>query len=190
MKTITYDPTFTFKYLYPALIYGYNYDFRQAFDFLKKKGLILNVYIDDVDSDEFYTNAIFILLKDTKDLRNILGYFRGHKEAYLNDYQVKDFDNPMHILVLHVPSDRAYNNFLLSKYSQMYEPEEADVFFKIGPDKFTPAYHVVTRTQKRLNEVVKQFNLDDSAKLDEYERKLNIKKEIFNYRKLLVSETD
>lgn len=187
--------TKTQKYLFPALYFGYDYDFKL---FLRKLAggqgqpkVRINSYLGDRGYKKITDQCIFILLKVNRDFNEVLGTFREH-ESYVDDYEVGNFDSNYHMVVCRINNDRAYNYFMLSRYSKMYPEQVLEENFYLGEDpktkkkRYVNAYHVFKKTKERKEEIIEQFNLDkgkEEFEALEYEGKLVMFKEIFDLKK-------
>ena len=95
--------TKTQKYLFPALYFGYDYDFKLFLRDLSGHGgkpkVRVNSYLGDVNYGKITDNCIFILLKVGEGFDTVLDTFRKHV-SYVDDYEVGSFDSNYHQKVL------------------------------------------------------------------------------------------
>jgi hypothetical protein len=192
--------TKTQKYLFPALYFGYDYDFKL---FLKELAgskttpqIRLNSYIGDHSYNKITESCIFILLQVNEDFDETLRTFRDHV-SFVDDYEVGDFDSNYHMVVCRINNEKAYNYFMISRYSKMYSAETLEDHFCLGIDsktkekKYVKPYHVFKKTKERKAEIISRFtaNHEKATPLQdfdalEYEGKISMFKEIFDFRKL------
>jgi len=97
------------------------------------------------------------------------------------DYPVGDLEDMLHMLVLRIPvrHRRAYSNFMVSRYSKMYDRE---FLLKLRGSFTENTLGVLSKSEEKREEVMKKFNIEDpnwSAR--EYDARLDFKKELFNY---------
>ncbi len=143
--------------------------------------------------DEFYRDLhdckynLFLLITN-KDIQEFLDYFRK-SPYYTDDYK---FDDKHHILVIQISKKfyKAYDNFLKSQYSEMYELKEVRSMVKqfIG-GKPNPTFYILVKDDRYekvfRNILIETFNLEKDFKIDvsdrEWDFPIKLSEEIFNY---------
>tara|TARA_R110002167_G_scaffold238676_1_gene443835 strand:+ start:291 stop:875 length:585 start_codon:yes stop_codon:yes gene_type:complete len=189
--------TKTQQYLFPALYFGYDYDFklflRDLSGYKGKPKVRVNSYLGDINYTKGTDNCIFILLKVGEGFNLVLDTFKEHK-SYRDDYEVGDFDSDYHMVVCKLENTRAFNYFVLSRYSKMYSDSVLEANFLLSEDaktnkrKYVKAYHVFKKTEERKIEIAHKFNMGkdfvQTEELPEYEGVINIFDEMFDYAKI------
>ncbi len=188
-------PTKTFRYLWPSLLYSQTNHFKKILGDITRKKLLVNVFLDDVNCREQYYNSILLLIRGNIDLEEYVKFFNQF-EIFKDYYDVLGFSEPMHMLVFSLPSDKAYNNFLLSRYSKMYDDKQAEEYFsyyeQITPGskikKYYAPYHNIRKTEQRRQQILEEYNLSDDVEIPEYDSKIDIREEIFDISRYIVKE--
>lgn len=128
------------------------------------------------------------LLVANKDIQGFLDYFRS-SSYYTDDYK---YDDKHHILVIQISKRfyKAYDNFLKSQYSEMYELKEVRTLVKqfIG-GKPNPTFYILVKDDRYekvfRNILIETFNLDKDFKIDvsdrEWDFPIKLQEEVFNY---------
>jgi len=191
--------TKTTKYLFPSLYLGYDKEFKKFLANLVKDQddpVRVSSYVGDYNYRKHTKRCIFLLLKVKDDFINVLNTFKEH-ESYIDDYPVGEFDSSYHMVICQLNNQRAYNYFMVSKYSEMYDTDFLQANFRIGIDKnkenvYISTYHVLEKTEKRRLEIIEELVLEDSKNHaisnyypDEYEHTLDMNEEIFDYNKMM-----
>ncbi len=184
------DITKTTSYLFPALYFGYDKEFK---NFLKGLGtkyddpVRVNTYLGDFEYKKKSKRCIFILLKVVKGFNEVLNTFKEH-ESYQDDYPVGEFDGEYHMVVCKLNNERAYNYFMISRYSKMYSEAILDANFYLktvkGKKQYISTYHILRKTEERRLEIVDEFKMPVEFDPIEYEDNLNMFEEIFDYNKI------
>lgn len=191
--------TKTTSYLFPALYFGYDRDFKKFLGGLVTKyddPVRVNSYLGDFNYKKTSKRCIFILLKVVDGFDGILNTFKKH-ESYQDDYPVGEFDSDYHMVVCKLNNQRAYNYFMISRYSKMY-PEavlEANFATKTvkGVKQYVSTYYVLNKTEKRRLEIIDELAVRKEEKKSvindyfplEYEVTLDMNEEIFDYEKMI-----
>lgn len=150
----------TALYLLPSLRkYGENY--RENLTSIFKKAFGIRDELDDRDGKNIYILADASV--NTKTFIRVLNWTRS-QPFYVADYEFDNMlDGSLHMLVLHVPNTKAYDNFMLSNYSQMYTAEEVKHYI----DEDSIILGVFTRdkttVKKYLDEINKEWETEFSA---------------------------
>lgn len=149
----------TALYLLPGLReYGSSY--RENLSMIHK----LAFGIKD-EADEREGNNLYILMDssvNTKTFIRVLNWVKT-QPYYIADYEFDDMlDGVLHMVVLHVPNNRAYDNFMLSKYSKMYDASDLKKF--IGDDSIILG--VLTRDEETTKRYVDEINEEWGTKFE------------------------
>ena len=184
--------TKTQKYLFPALYFGYDAEFKLFLrDLAGGNGgpkVRINSYLGDRNSKTQTEKCIYILLKQSSDFDHILKTFRTH-ESYKDDYEVGNHDSDLHMVVCKLNNEQAYNYFMISRYSKMYPDVTLERNFALSSStakkkRYISAYHVLKKTEERKKEIMKEFGVKEPFEAPEYEGVLNMKEEVFDYNNL------
>lgn len=190
----------TLYYLYPCLKdYGSNFISRLNSVFKLAIGIGDNYHNNKIKSlylliSHNYGNSNISSTTYKKSFKDFLNYIREHS-SYIADYPVNF--NESHMIVIRFPERYyiAYDNFLLGKYSKMYDKSEIDFIYPIqGISEKTLKRNLVSRSVisknktglKHYKKVIKEeFDviLQDSDCMDnrEFDIPYNKKEEIFNF---------
>ena len=190
----------TLYYLYPCLKdYGSNFTSKLNSVFKLAIGIGDNYHNNKIKSlylliSHNYGNSNISSTTYRKSFKDFLNYIREHS-AYIADYPVNF--NESHMIVIRFPERYyiAYDNFLLGKYSKMYDKSEIDFIYPIqGISEKTLKRNLLSRAVINKNrtglehykKVIKEeFNviLQDSDCMDnrEFDIPYNKKEEIFNF---------
>ena len=184
----------TYRYLLPAFLEGCGKIFKLKF----KELSILACGIDD---KLLYNKPKFDFLSEKKPIFVILDtaynkrkaedfvYWINYQDFFLGKYYI-DTTSRAIMLIFDFPKEyeRAYDNFIVGKYSDMYSREDIE---KLFPVKNSSVYHVLIRnTDKLLPDFVKKLedifstNLKYTDFLEaemELPYKLSEKEEVFNF---------
>ena len=182
----------TWRYLLPCLKY-HGTEFTKFFDTTFK----LAVGIHDTlvnDSPYIKGRNIFILIDKRFNEPRFDEFLQWIK---LQDYYVEDYcpDSEIllsvkHIVIVNVPKglENAYDMFVQSKYSKMYNKSQLEFLFSNVTRK--NEYDVFTRTTEKVKEFVKEINTQFKTDVTlsdvvdaELETPLVKEEEIFNYFK-------
>jgi hypothetical protein len=141
-------------------------------------------------SQDYYKDRIFVLLKLNGKSSYFLEYIRN-QDFYIDDY-IYDIHKKYHMFVLKLPSNNIVIKFIEGRYSEMYNQEEVDQYFKKkifnGKEEvFTPVYSILTKRDDYQDIFKKILNIDfgaDNITLNE-DAELDyppfLESEIFNY---------
>lgn len=190
----------TLYYLYPCLKdYGSNFISKLNSVFKLAVGIRDNYHNNKIKSlylliSHNYGNSNISSTTYRKSFKNFLNYIREHS-SYITDYPVNF--NESHMIVIKFPEKYyiAYDNFLLGKYSKMYDKSQIDFIYPIqGISEKTLKRNLLSRAVINKNrtglehykKVIKEeFNviLQDSDCMDnrEFDIPYNKKEEIFNF---------
>lgn len=115
----------TSLYLLPALRkYGEGY--RENLSIVFKKAFGIKDVVDNRNGENIY--ILVDTSVNTKVFIRVLNWIKT-KPYYIADYEFDDLlDGTLHMLVLHVPSSQAYDNFMLGKYGKMYDGSDLKKF--------------------------------------------------------------
>lgn len=171
--------TRTHKYLYPSVLLGYDNNFTRFLVELSdpRKPVILNSFLGDVNYGKVVNACIFLLMKKILEFDNILAYLQKHK-SYEDDYSL---NNDLHMFVLKVPSERAYNWFVLSRYSKMYDSKFVEQHFRRADGSYTESYHVLMKTKQKWLELKESYNFSDNVDPLEYDSCIKMQEEVYNF---------
>ena len=140
-------------YLLPSLRqYGNNY--RAALGSVYKIAFGID---DEVNSQE--GKNIYILVDTRVKTDNFIKvlYWMKDQPFYVADYEFDDIvDGHLHMLVLHIPNDGVYDNFMLSKYSKMYDYKSLKQYI----DENSLILGVLTRDENTAREFVDRLNAE------------------------------
>lgn len=188
--------TKTQQYLFPSLYFGYDKEFKVFLGNLVTKyktPVRVNSYVGDFDYKKPTKRCIFILLRVVEGFGEILNTFKEH-ESYQDDYPVGEFDSDYHMVVCKLNNERAYNYFMVSRYSKMYPEAILETNFSLKPKKgkkqYVSSYHVLNKTEERRLEIIEELGIEDKADAKEnyfpveYEITLDMFEEIFDYKKI------
>lgn len=190
----------TLYYLYPCLKdYGSNFISKLNSVFKLAIGIGDNYHNNKIKSlylliSHNYGNSNISSTTYRKSFKDFLNYIREHS-SYIADYPVNF--NESHMIVIRFPERYyiAYDNFLLGKYSKMYDKSEIDFIYPIqGISEKTLKRNLMSRAIISKNKtglehykkiVKEEFNviLQDSDCMDnrEFDIPYNKKEEIFNF---------
>ena len=128
---------------------------------------------------------LFILTK-TEGIASNLDFFR--KSAYYLDDYVVDKDHHVIVIKLKKKHHRAFDRFLESRYSKMFNPREVkEMFEQFVGGNVNPAYYILARDARYekdfVNILKREFNLDTEIDVTdrEWDFPINLKEEILNY---------
>lgn len=158
--------TKTYRYLYPCVHFGYGDAFQKMMSELMKKsvGLILNMFIADIDQPDI-PFSIFVLFDKSKakDFNSLIVWF-NEQQAFVYDYEISE---TLHMIVLQMPDDHTdtYTSFRDSKYSKMYSKEFLDKHLNSSATKET--YAVLAKTEERAKYLREWLDVNQLA--DEYD---------------------
>lgn len=124
----------TWRFLLPSL-QGYGNMFINKLSPVFK--LAAGIYDDTFEDTAMYEGRNLFIMIDVaykpKYVEDYLMWLREHP-SYVGDYPVDALANPQrkHIIVVKVPEvfNKAYDNFIKGKYSEMYEREHLNILFK------------------------------------------------------------
>lgn len=173
--------TKTHKYLYPSVLLGYDNTFGRFLTGLDKKGYIINSFLGDMDYSKITNNCIFLLIQQSKDFDMIKNTFFCHK-SYVDDYQSES----AHMFVLECPDSACYNYFVMSRYSKMYKLDYLDKYFKLTDGTYVPAYHVLSKSEVKRQQLIDEYGFDSTWDNIEYDSKIKMQEEIYNFQLTLV----
>lgn len=154
----------TYLYLFPALKVSYENLYRDFLHGITRKGGIVNVFLDDMDSDvtrENYTLYVLFNPKKLNDVEKAFSFLRTHI-SYVSDYP--SGENHMFILKLSESKYKAYDAFLASAYSKMYSKEELKTLYAYFDDPHP--YKVIIKDEKVANNLLAALgynNIEDLA---------------------------
>lgn len=181
----------TLKYLVPSFNKAFGLTFSEKFNSVFKLAVGLHDCLLDGTPYE-NQRLIFILLDKAVKVpvfKSFIDYVK-HQEYYVMDYAYDDvLYGRQHMLVIKYPESMqdVYDRFNEGKYSQMYDFEEVEKFFKTE----TEAKGVIIKSTRAMNLFRMRVNEDFNFQLDnkdllvpgtEYEYELLAKEEYFNYR--------
>lgn len=193
----------TWRFLYPCLR-GHGETFVKKLNPLFKLAVGIN---DSILSGTDYSKGrnIFILvdtLYQPKQVKDFMDYI-VYQPFYRHHFYVNNYDNTQSrklMIILTIPDgfENAYDNFILGKYSYMYNNEEIKALFS-SPERKTE-YDVLTLNPQLHDSFIETINKEFNTKISsfdsiirEYELPLKPKEEIFNYQEgnyYLIKELD
>ena len=122
--------TKTFKYLMASMS-SHGRDASQLLNSLQ----IEDIYLGE--KEFIYSNLLYVLVngKKTEEFNHKLEVLRTY-DFVSSDYPIED-NEELHMILIEIPNrhKKAYDNFLLGRYSKMYEPEFVRAVFKRFPDR-------------------------------------------------------
>ena len=172
------ERTKTYKYLYPAFLFGYDDTLRKLFMKMYQDSHLVNAYIGD--DNGLVENSFFMLIRKPVGFSDLIDYMQKHV-CHLGGYETgKGFYN----FHLRIPASQkvAYQQFLLSRYSRMYSQSFLDYFreqVKLPGGEYPPNYHVLAKTEIARQKVIDRFNLTQWFEADEYEGAWSQEEEVF-----------
>lgn len=173
--------TKTHKYLYPSILLGYDSTFGKFLTILDKKGYIINSFLGDMEYNKITNNCLFLLLQQSKEFETIRNTFFCHK-SYIDDYP----SDTAHMFILECPDSACYNYFVMSRFSKMYKKEIVDKHFKSADGIYHPAYHILAKSEQKRVQLIDEFGFSDDWDNIEYENKIKMQDEIYNFQLTLV----
>jgi len=168
--------TKTFKYLLPAVYHDGDVSFKKALDQLAFKGSLQNAYINDISYQGDSKYKLFLLINNLNPLFESLLAVIKEDRCFVDCYHSH---GSYYMLVLEVFNTKAYDNFIESKYSEMYTIRYLTENFKIR-NRFVPSYHILAKTEERRKQLIKDFDLPEDFDADEYDSLLDKEQETFN----------
>jgi len=179
--------TRTHQYLLPMLTASNNQVIYNIKKILKPKGGIIRVGIWDTTKN-YIPNSVYILMHVKRlpvgDFNTILKDIKLDK-SYIDDYLYGNYlYDYLHMFVVKCPYDKAYHNFIHSKYSEMFSKEEG---LKIYPTQKSKHVDYINKVRKIIvkDESLKT-HLESSLDViipssNELDSSLIWEDEIFNY---------
>jgi len=142
---------------------------------LKSRKHLLNVYIGDENKEIEGKNLyILTLASPTSNMNKVLEWARDH-HLYVADYEIGEAKDMLHMMIFRCPNEHAYDMFMISRYSKMYQKKDLDEFRKAR----LPAYEVLGATEKARQKVIKELELHKDWKAAEYDSVWTREEEIF-----------
>ncbi len=167
-------PTKTDIYLYPALYYGYDTQFQNVLRGLRANRVIVNSYLGDVTYNKPSPPYSIFILTDFRQFvsaEKLLSYLSTHP-SYIDSYSCGDYSC---VIIFRIPDKRAYNQFILSRFSQMYSKEFLEKNFRKSNGQYLNVYHVLAKTERRKQELMDYFNIHSYTwDADEYEDSIDL----------------
>ena len=174
----------TSRFLAP-LVKSYDISILNILTKLKQVAWGIGDYEYEKVSGKKHRTCLFVLVEKTKLLGKLLEDFR------LNAYFVDDyiFDKNCHMLVVNYTDKEAYEKFLKSKYSEMYNSDFITKYInKQVRGKQNEVYLILTKDQsykKVFSKILsKEFDTDIIVEDDrELDFPLNFEEEVFKWNK-------
>ena len=150
--------------------------------------IVFDINGEYISSKKCYKNVA----SGRKQLSNLLSYFKKSK-YYVTDYLYKEYNTPEHVLVLKLPEQmyEAWENFMQSKYSKMYNDnlrkQCLEPLYKHYKNSFEHRYFILTKDEKYRktfeNIINKEYNttivLEDDR---EFDFPIKLEDEILNFK--------
>ena len=182
----------TLQYILPTFIHNKNRILTLVKPKIKR--LVGMGVWDFKDDTEYKENSVYFLLHfntfEKKEFKQFITEVRQDK-SYIKDYLYGDYLHDfLHMIVLECPEKEAFQHFLSSQYSKMFDEDKSKVIYKpletavpeVNQTRIK-ARKVITKSKQLRRELANKFNMPSIPIEYELDSKLNPNHEIFNYSK-------
>lgn len=191
--------TKTYRYLFePTVNLYYNNEIKGILYSFN----ILNVYLGDksVEDSKLEDGIFYILVKVDDQYESKISKLKSITKYYLGSYHVGNRDDNLAIIMFKTMGGKSLNNFINSKYSEMYSEHLLDS----DKDKFiiydtvskkialSKEYHVLKHSQEYYQTLVKELELEEDLANElwdkEFDSKIKANEELFDVNLLYQNE--